>query len=305
VPLLASAGHDIVASTRKPENLATLETHGAKPILLNGLDAAAVMRAVMSVAPDAIVHEMTALASLRSFKYFDDEFAATNRLRTDGTKNLIEAARAAGVPSLIAQSYAGWPSVRRGGRIKTESDSLSRSVPVTMTKSLAAIRTLEETVCQSTDVRGAVLRYGSFYGPGTYIAPNGEMVDLVRKGKFPIVGTGSGVWSFIHVDDAARATLLALERGATGLFNIVDDEPVEVSIWLPELARIVGAKPPRHLPVWLARWLVGDAGILMMTEARGASNAKAKAELGWQPDFFNWRDGFRHELGARALVGVR
>ncbi len=298
VPLLLATNHDVIATTRSPEKLPWLSQLGAKPVLLNGLDHAAVMRAVMATSPDAIVHQMTALASVRSLKNFDEEFAMTNRLRSEGTRNLLAAAQAVGVRMFVAQSFTGWPNERKGGRIKVEEDPFDRHVPDSMTKSLAAIRTQEEIVSQALGVTGIVLRYGNFYGPGTSIALNGEIVELVRSRKLPIVGNGAGVWSFVHVDDAARATALALEHALGGVFNIVDNEPAEVSVWLPELARAVGARSPRRLPAWLARWLVGEAGILMMTQARGSSNTKAKATLGWQPEFATWRDGFRRGLSA-------
>jgi len=296
VPLLVAGGHHLIATTRKPEKLERLRAQGAEPVVVDGLDRDAVMKAVVAARPDAIVHQMTALASMRSLKHFDDEFAVTNRLRTEGTSHLLEAARAAGTPRFVAQSYAGWPTERRGSRVKTEEDPLDPNPPKAMTKTLAAIRTLEHTVTNSAGIAGAVLRYGSLYGPGTSTSDHGEIVTLIRQRKFPVVGNGQGIWSFIHVADAARATQLALERGATCLYNVVDDDPAEVAEWLPYLAQAVGAKPPFRLPVWLARFAVGDAGVSMMTQARGSSNAKAKRELGWQPEYASWRDGFRRGL---------
>ena len=298
VPLLLAANHQVLATTRSPEKLPWLSQLGARPMLLNGLDHAAVMRAVMASSPDAIVHQMTALSSVHTLKNFDAEFAMTNRLRSEGTKHLLAAAQAVGVRTFVAQSFTGWPNERKGGRVKAEDDPLDRHAPASMSQSLAAIRTLEEMVSQALGVTGMVLRYGNFYGPGTAIASDGEMVEMVRGRKLPIVGNGAGVWSFVHVDDAARATVLALERGIGGIFNIVDDEPAEVSLWLPELARALGAKAPRRLPVWLGRLLVGEAGVVMMTQARGSSNAKAKATLGWRAQFASWREGFRRGLSA-------
>ncbi len=303
VPLLVSAGHQVVATTRNPKKMDALRAQGAEPALMDGLNPEAVMSAVLASRPDAIVHQMTALASMRSLKKFDDEFAVTNRLRAEGTEHLLDAARAAGVRKLVAQSYAGWPTARAGGRVKTEEDPLDPNLPKTMSKAFAAIKKLESLVSQASGVVGTVLRYGSFYGPGTSTSADGEIVQLVRQRKFPVVGSGAGVWSFIHVDDAAEATRLALEKDAPGIYNIVDDNPAEVSVWLPELARAAGAKPPRHIPAWLGRLALGDAGVLMMTEARGASNAKAKRVLGWQPRYADWRDGFARMLSASAGVG--
>ncbi len=305
VPLLLSAHHQVIGSTRSPEKIPWLSQLGVKPVLLNGLDPAAVMRAVMSSAPDAIVHQMTGLASTRSLKKFDDEFAATNRLRSEGTKHLLAAAQAVGVRTFVAQSYTGWPNEATGGWVKSEADPLRSTVPATMTKSLAAIRALESMTGEALGVTGVVLRYGNFYGPGTSIADDGEIVKLVKARKLPIIGNGAGVWSFIHVDDAAHATLRALECSIGGVFNVVDDEPAEVSVWLPELSRAVGAKLPRRVPKWLGRVMVGDAGVLMMTEARGSLNAKAKATLGWKPEYASWRAGFRQGLAASpAAVAV-
>ncbi|MFY9825225.1 MAG: NAD(P)-dependent oxidoreductase [Thermoanaerobaculia bacterium] len=296
VPLLVAGGHQVVATTRTPAKLERLRAQGAEPVVVDGLDRDAVMKAVVAARPDAIVHQMTALASMRSLKHFDEEFAVTNRLRTEGTSHLLEAARAAGTPRFVAQSYAGWPSERRGGRITTEEDPLDSGPPKTMTRSLAAIRELEHSVTETAGIAGTVLRYGSLYGPGTSVSEQGEIVALIRQRKFPLVGDGAGVWSFLHVADAARATQLALERDRPGLYNIVDDEPAEVSVWLPYLAEVLGAKPPIRLPAWLARFVLGDAGVWMMTQIPGSSNAKAKRELGWQPEFASWRDGFQRGL---------
>jgi nucleoside-diphosphate-sugar epimerase len=293
VPFLVRAGHHVTATTRTPGKLDSLRAQGAEPLVVDGLDPDAVMKAVTASHPDAIVHQMTALSTMRSLKRFDDEFETTNRLRTEGTRHLLAAGQAAGVRRFVAQSYAGWPNERRGSRTKTEDDPLDPNPPAAMARTFAAIRELERLVSTATSVTGMVMRYGSLYGPGTSLSAGGEIVELVRKWRFPLVGDGAGVWSFIHVDDAARATQLALERVAPGLYNIVDDEPAEVSVWLPELARLVGARPPFKLPVWIARFVVGDAGVSMMTEARGASNTKAKRTLDWRPEFASWRDGFR------------
>ncbi|HEV7506681.1 MAG TPA: NAD(P)-dependent oxidoreductase [Thermoanaerobaculia bacterium] len=302
VPLLVAGGYHVIATTRKPEKLERLRAQGAEPVVVDGLDRDAVMKAVLAARPDAIVHQMTALASMRSLKHFDDDFAVTNRLRTEGTSHLLEAARVAGTPRFVAQSYTGWPNERRGGRVKTEEDPLDSHPPKAMTKSLDAIRELEHLVTNSAGITGTVLRYGSLYGPGTSIADQGEIVAMIRQRKFPLVGNGAGVWSFLHVADAARANQLALERDKPGLYNIVDDEPAEVSVWLPYLAEAAGAKPPIPLPVWIARFAVGDAGVSMMTQIRGSSNAKAKRDLGWQPGFASWREGFRQNLTTAGAV---
>jgi 2-alkyl-3-oxoalkanoate reductase len=265
---------------------------GAEPAVLDGLNRDAVMAAVIAARPEAIVHEMTALASMRSLKNFDEEFALTNRLRTEGTEHLIAAAQAAGTRKLVVQSYSGWPNERVGGRIKTEDDPLDPDPPKAMTESIAAIRKLENVTVNAAGIPGTVLRYGSLYGPGTSISSNGEIVQMVRQRKFPVVGGGAGIWSFVHVDDAAAATRLAIETEAPGIYNIVDDEPAEVSAWLPELAKAIGAKPPRRVPAWLGRLAMGEAGLSMMTRIRGSSNAKAKLALGWQPTYTSWREEF-------------
>jgi nucleoside-diphosphate-sugar epimerase len=295
VPLLVSRGHSVAATTHTPARSDLVRTLGAEPILADGLDRHAVERAVEAARPEVIVHEMTSLANLRNPKHFDRVFARTNRLRIDGTRYLIEAARALGVRRLVAQSYTGWPYAREGGPIKVEDDPLDATPPRTMRKTLEAIRTLEHYVRSFSGLEGVVLRYGSFYGPGTPFAPGGEVYESIRRRRFPVVGCGTGIWSFVHIDDVAIATAIAAEGGPTGVFNIVDDEPAEVAVWLPELAFLFAARPPRRVPVWLARLLIGDAGVSLMTEVRGASNAKAKRVLGWQPLYPSWRDGFRWE----------
>ena len=298
VPMLVAGGHSVIATTRTPDKTRRLRDQGAEAIVLDGLDREAVMKAVVSTHPDAIVHQMTALASMSSLKHFSDEFALTNRLRTEGTSHLLAAARAAGTRKFVAQSYAGWRVERQGGRVKTEEDPLEANPPKALASTIAAIRTVEQMVSNAPGVAGTLLRYGSFYGPGTSISDKGDIVELIRQRKFPLIGNGAGVWSFIHVDDAARATQLAVERDAPGIYNIVDDEPAEVSVWLPELARVLDAKPPFRLPAWIGRFAVGDAGIWMMTRVRGSSNAKAKRTLGWQLEYRSWRDGFRRGLVA-------
>jgi len=275
-----------------------LRSAGVEPVVLDALDRDAVMRAVTSIRPEVVVHQMTALPVMLNLRRFDDELALTNRLRTEGTNHLLAAAREAGAQRFIAQSYTGWPNARDGGRVKTEEDPLDRNPPQAMAKTLDAIRALEASVTNASHLTGIVLRYGAFYGPGSAIAPAGEVLEAVRKRRFPIIGGGTGVWSFVHIDDAARATVLAIEGGASGVYNIVDDEPAEVSVWLPELARAIGSAPPYRLPAWIGRLAIGDAGVSMMTQVRGSSSAKAKRVLHWQPQYATWRDGF-----SRGLVG--
>ncbi len=259
--------------------------------------------AVAAARPEVVVHELTDLAGATDLRKFDAGFAATNRLRTEGTDHLLEAARAAGARRLVAQSYAGWPFARVGGPVKTEDDPLDPDPPAELRRTLDAIRHLEAAVLSAEGIEGVVLRYGGFYGPGTSAGAGGSILDDLRRRRFPIVGAGSGVWSFVHIDDAATATVAAVERGAPGVYQIVDDDPAPVSEWLPALAAAAGARPPRRVPVWLARLLVGEHGVVLMNEVRGASNAKARRELGWRPAWPSWRQGFRAGLGDRLGVG--
>ena len=289
IPLLADRGHAVTGTTRTPAKTDALRALGAEPVVLDGLDREAVIAAVAAARPDAIVHQMTSLAGLSDLRKFEREFAPTNRLRTEGTDNLLAAARAAGVEKVVAQSFAGWPFARTGGPVKTEEDPLDDHPPKQVRTTIAAIRHLERAV---TGAGGVALRYGGFYGPGTGLAPGGEQFEAVRARKFPIVGDGGGVWSFAHIDDVASGTVAALERYMPGeVFHITDDEPAPVREWLPVLAEVVGAKPPRHIPRWVARPL-GEHMVVMMTEIRGASNAKARAQLDWAPRWPTWREGF-------------
>jgi nucleoside-diphosphate-sugar epimerase len=289
VPQLVERGHKVIGTSRSQEKADRLCSQGAEPVVLDLIDPRAVREAVAAARPQAIVHQATALAGMTDFKHFDRSFAPTNRLRTEGTDALIAAAREAGVRRFVAQSYAGWPYARNGGPVKTEQDPLDPTPVPTMRETLAAIRHLEQAV---VDVGGVALRYGGFYG-----SPEDAQLELVRKRRFPIVGDGGGVWSFVHLGDAAAATALALENSAAGIYNIVDDEPAPVREWLPALAAAIGAKPPRRIPRWLARLVAGEAGIALMTEARGASNAKAKSELGWALGYPSWRQGFPAAYG--------
>ena len=295
VPLLISHGHAVTATTRSPEKAAALRGLGAEPVVLDGLDRPAVLEAVAAARPDAIVHQMTALAGT-DLRRFERSFATTNRLRTEGTDHLLEAARAAGVERFVAQSYAGWPAARTGGPVKTEDDPLDPHPPKAMRSTLEAMRHLEAAV---TGAGGTILRYGGFYGPGTGLAPGGDQWDTIHARKFPIVGDGGGVWSFCHIEDAAGATLAALEHPApAGIFNVCDDDPAPVREWLPAMAAAIGAPPPRHVPRWVGR-LMGEHLVSLMCEVRGASNAKAKRELGWTPLHPSWREGVA-ELAAGA-----
>ena len=297
IRLLAAGGHYVVATTRTPARVERLQAAGAEPAVVDALDRTAVLDAVLAAHPDVVVHELTALASMKNLRRFDQEFALTNRLRTEGTRHLMHAAREAGAARFVAQSYTGWTNQRTGGRVKTESDPLDDNPPVAMHQTLDAIRWLESAVEELTGMIGVVLRYGSLYGPGTSIAPGGEIYEAVRRRQLPIIGGGRGVWSFIHADDAAAATAIAVSRDAGGIYNIVDDEPAEVSAWLPALATAIGARRPYRIPAWLGRLAVGSAGVSMMTSIRGSSNEKAKRILDWHPYYASWRDGFRRGVG--------
>ena len=297
IPILVHAGHSVVGMTRSQSKTSALLATGAEAVVVDALDADAVMAAVRQAAPEIVVHELTAIPPLLDFRKIEQQFALTNRLRTEGTDYLLAAALAAGVRRFLAQSYAGWPFARNGGPVKTEEDPLDTNPPAAMRKILDAIRHVETTVTGASGIEGIVLRYGGFYGPGNAIGDGSALLDQIRRRLIPVVGGGTGTWSFIHIDDAARATLAAIERGQRGIYNIVDDDPALVSAWLPALASALGAKPPRHVPAWVARFLIGEQGVMFMTEVRGASNAMAKRELGWQPLWSSWRQGFAQALG--------
>jgi nucleoside-diphosphate-sugar epimerase len=291
IPQLVAAGHEVTATTRTPAKSDELRALGARPVVADGLDGVATIKAVADAHPDAIIHQMTALAGKPDLRRFDRWFATTNELRTKGTDILLAAARDAGVRRFIAQSYTGWNNPRVGGPVKSESDGLDPNPLKWQRESLAAIRYVERTV-PDTAPEGIVLRYGNLYGPGA----SDSLVELIRKRRFPVVGDGAGVWSWIHLDDAAAAAVAALERGAPGIYNIADDDPAPTSQWLPYLADAVGAKPPMRVPKWLARTMAGSVAVQWMTEGRGASNQKAKRELGWEPRWPSWRQGFREGL---------
>jgi nucleoside-diphosphate-sugar epimerase len=291
VPRLVAAGHEVVGMTRKESNRTLLADLGATPVIADALDPDQVAETVAQANPDVIVHQLTAIESL-DLRHFDRAFALTNRLRTEGTDHLLSAGRAVGVRRFVAQSYAAWPYERTGGRVKNEEDPLDPSPPREMRESLAAIRHLEQAVLGADWTEGIVLRYGAFYGPGTSMDAGSEQLEMVRKRKFPVVGDGAGVWSFIHIADAAEATVAAIEHGRRGIYNVVDDDPAPVAEWLPALARELGAKQPMRVPRLVGRLLAGEPGSVMMTQIRGASNAKAKRELGWRPGHPSWRQGF-------------
>jgi nucleoside-diphosphate-sugar epimerase len=293
VPRLVEAGHDVVGTTRSESRLELLKSLGATGVVADLLDPDQVARVVAEAEPEVIIHQLTALNRPFDVRHFDRTFAETNRLRTEATGHLLAAGRATGVKRFIAQSFAGWPSERTGGLVKTEEDPLDPSPPDGMRETHDAIRHLESAVTGADWTEGIVLRYGGFYGPGTSLSPEGgAQTQQLRERKFPVVGDGGGVWSFIHIEDAAEATVAAVTRGRPGIYNIVDDDPAPVAEWLPAAASAVGAKAPRHVPRWLGRLVAGEAGTVMMTEVRGASNEKAKRELGWQPRHRSWREGF-------------
>jgi 2-alkyl-3-oxoalkanoate reductase len=292
IPQLVAAGHEVTATTRTPAKADGLRALGAEPVVADGLDAAAMSGAIRDAKPDSVVHQMTALAAKPNLRRFDRWFATTNELRTKGTDILLAAARDAGVRRFVAQGYTGWTNPATGGAVKTEEDGLDPHPLKMQRESLAAIRYLEETVPASAP-EGIVLRYGNFYGPGASEA----LAGLVRKRQFPVIGDGAGVWSWIHLDDAAAAAVAALERGSPGIYNITDDEPAPVSEWLPYLAEVIGAKSPFRIPKWLGRLMAGSVPVRWMTDGRGSSNDKAKRELGWEARWRTWREGFREGLG--------
>jgi nucleoside-diphosphate-sugar epimerase len=295
VPQLVDRGHQVTATTTGPGKLGSLERLGADAVVMNGLDGVSVGEAVAAARPDVIVHQMTAITGEPDFKHMDRWFATTNRLRTEGTDHLLAAAEATGVPHVVAQGYASWNGIREGGRVKTEDDPLDLYVGTAAQPVMEALRHVEDAVMKAD---GAVLRYGTFYGPGA----SDDQVKLVRKRQFPIVGGGTGYSSWVHLDDAASATVLAVEQQARGVYNIVDDEPAPVSEWLPYLAACAGAKPPLRIPPWLGRLLAGEVAVTMMTEGRGFSDVKAKRELGWTLRYPSWRQGFPAVLARFGLA---
>jgi nucleoside-diphosphate-sugar epimerase len=301
---LVARGHEVVGMTRSASKQDLVRSLGARPVVADALDPDAVAQAVASAEPEVIVHQLTALSgkmSARDMRHPDRSFAATmtNRLRTEGTDHLLAAGRAVGARRIVAQSIAAFRFARTGGPVQTEADPLDPNPPAALRTAQEAILYLERAVTTIEWGEGLALRYGGFYGPGTGISldPDAVIAAPVRKRRFPIVGDGGGVWSHVHIDDAAAATAIAVERGRPGVYNIVDDEPAPVREWLPVLASALDAKPPRRVPRWLARLAGGETATAMMTEAKGASNDKARRELGWQPRYPSWRQGFAQGLG--------
>jgi nucleoside-diphosphate-sugar epimerase len=297
IPMLVAAGHSVTGLTRSPSKADALQRAGANPAVVNALDGAALREAVRRARPEVVVHEMTALANASDLRHFDRAFAETIRLRTEGLDHLLCAARETGARRVVAQSYCGWPFARVGGPIKAEDDPLDSTPPRELEKSLRAIRHLESAVAEATDFEGVVLRYGAFYGPDSGLF-DGSALDQLRRRLFPVIGDGGGWWSFVHLDDAAQATALAVEGGPPGIYNIEDDEPTPARDWLPALATMIGAKPPRRVPRWLARIVAGEHMVVLMTENRAGSNAKARRELGWRPVHASWRQGFAEVLAS-------
>lgn len=292
VPMLVARGYEVIGTTTSERNVEAIRALGAEPVVVYGLDAVGIGDAVARSEPDAIIHQMTALSSAPDFKHFDRWFALTNRLRTEGTENLLAAAKASGVQRFVAQSFTGWSNERTGGWIKTEDDPLDAQPVAEQRETLAAIRSLERAVLEAP-LDGIVVRYGGLYGPGS----SEKLVEILRKRMFPVIGNGAGYVSSTHVDDAAGGTLAALERGHRGaIYNIVDDDPAPTREFVPTIAEALGAPKPMRIPAWLGRLLAGDVAVTMMTEGRGSSNAKAKRELGWNPIWPSWRDGFRYGL---------
>jgi 2-alkyl-3-oxoalkanoate reductase len=296
VPILLSVGHWVAGLTRTPQKAELIRSLGAAAFVADGLDAKSIDAAVASAKPDVIVHEMTDLKDASDLRNFDRAFASSNRLRTQGTDHLLAAARAAGVTRFVAQSFCGWPYERGGRPVKSETDPLDPEPPPKMRPTLDAIRYLEKTVTGSSAPEGIVLRYGAFYGHDTGLF-DGPFLQQLRRRRVPLIANGDGWWSFLHIDDAAQATALTIDRGkAAGIYNIVDDEPAPVREWLPAIAEMVGAKPPFRIPAWIARIVAGEHVVTMMTQVRAGSNAKAKRELGWQPAHPSWRRGFAEVL---------
>lgn len=294
LPLLVQRGHDVTGMTRTEAKQQLVQELGGRPVVADALDPESVADAVARAEPDVIVHQLTAIPYALDMRHFARDFAQTNRLRTEGTDYLLAAGRAVGVRRFVAQSYAPAVFARVGGPVKAEQDPVDASPPKEVRTTLEAIMHLERAVTGATWTEGVVLRYGGFYGPGTNISfgPEGSMVEAIRKRKLPLVGDAGGVWSFIHIADAAEATANAIEGRGRGVYNVVDDEPAAVAEWLPAAAAAWGGSAPRRVPRWLGRLFAGEFATVMMTEARGASNAKAKLELAWAPRYASWRDGF-------------
>jgi 2-alkyl-3-oxoalkanoate reductase len=296
VPLLLLRGHRVAGLVRSEASGTWAASQGAEAFVSDALDAEAISTCFDRFRPEAVVHQLTALPASTDLRDFDRVFSKTNALRTQGTDNLLSAARQGGARRFVAQSYCGWPYARVGGPVKTEDDPLDPNPPAALRQTLDAIRYLERAVTTATELKGISLRYGGFYGPGTSLSWGGAIVEQVRRRRFPVVGAGAGIWSFLHIEDAASATVAALESDTAGVFNVVDDEPAPVADWLPALAAAVGAKPPLRVPAFLARLVLPKHLIVMMTEIRGGSNAKFKRTFAWQPAWPTWREGWQRGL---------
>lgn len=298
VAQLRRRGHEVTGMTRSESKQQLLRDLGARPVIADALDPDAVARVVAEADPDVIVHQLTAISAFNP-RHMERDFAPTNRLRTEGTDHLLAAGRVVGVKRFVAQSFAPWLYARTGGPVKSEEDPLDTTPPAQVRTTLEAIKYLERAVTGADWTEGIALRYGGFYGPGTSMGlnPEGEQIEMIRARKLPLAGKGTGMWSFIHVEDAAAATVEAIEHGKRGVYNVVDDEPARLSEWVPELAKALGAKPPRRVPLWVARIAGGEVAAVMMSELRGQSNKKAKRELGWKPRYTSWREGFAKGLG--------
>lgn len=312
VPLLVGAGHDVVGMVQRPRSAEIVRALGAKSRNTDALDAAAVLACFREVRPEVVIHQATAIPANLDMRRFDRDFALTNLLRTEGTRNLLTAAVDVGARQFIAQSFAGWTYGRttnggkpiktpRTAKLKTEEDPLDPNPPKRMKTTLDALKTLERAVLSESQLTGAVLRYGGFYGPHTSIGKDGSVVQALRRRKFPQVGDGAGVWSFVHIEDAASATAAVVKAGCGGVYNVADDEPAPVSEWLSYLAHCAHAQPPKQVPAWMARMLIGEHAVALMNEIRGVSNAKIKRELEWTPRWPTWRDGFREALKTASL----
>ena len=296
IATLVAKGHVVFGMTKTSSKATLLQKAGAVPVIADALDREAVLKAICEAAPQVVINQLTAIPERLNLRHFSRDFELTNRLRIEGTDHLLAGARRAGVDRVIAQSFAGWPYAREGSWIKNEEDALDEHPPAELSDSLNALRHLENAVLKSVEFDGLVFRYGAFYGPGTSISRNGFVVEEVRRRRFPMIGAATAVWSFLHVDDAASATAAGLTLGRHGIYNIVDDDPAPVREWLPFLAQSVGAKPPLRVPAWIAKFGVGEHGVTMMTETRGASNAKVKRDLNWEPQHASWRKGFAKGL---------
>jgi nucleoside-diphosphate-sugar epimerase len=320
VPLLVGAGHDVVGMVQRPRSLEVVHALGAEPRAVDALDADAVLHCFREVRPQVVIHQLTAIPAAIDMRHFDRDFALTNLLRTEGTRNLLAGAVDVGATHFIAQSFAGWTYGRSangtntkpkpGTKLKTEEDPFDPNPPKRLRTTLDALKTLERAVLSESRITGTILRYGAFYGPHTSIAKDGSTVQAVRRRKLPLVGEGAGLWSFVHIEDAASATAAAVAAGRGGVYNVVDDEPAPVSEWLSFLAHCAHAQPPRQVSAWMARLLVGEHVVAVMNEIRGVSNAKIKRELGWTPRWSSWREGFREacksaSLPVRELFGTQ